>query len=597
MLGRLHIGVDDETVLNDAVKVRCNARDFDKSFDNRRVEKAIRRDNWNKRTSTLTLGGQSLLFYLPLYPALRKMLKFSKSNRIETFLFCRSSLKRTLTTSSLSTSSFLQPVYSASGQRPFFPFSLSQKRYASGGSNSGGAQPNSSGIISFNLPDIGEGIAEVEVLKWYVTPGTKIAQFDKLLEVQSDKATVDITSRYDGTVHKLYYKPGDMAKTGSVLLEIKLSAASMASYDVQSSSIQDVAVQANSSSATENSSISSDVARTRGIATPAVRHIAKQHGLSLTDVVGTGKGGRVTKDDLLKVIEGKETTDNVAQSNVVDTSDSSSSTASVVSSADSLQSASPINLSTISQDSSVPIRGLQRIMVKSMTSSWSTIPHFGLGDEVIMDKLMAMRNELRPTALTLGIKKLTYLPFLIKATSLSLTAYPQLNAQLSTAGDALIHRGTHNIGIAMDTPRGLIVPNVKAVQARSILDIALELARLQQLAVQGKLGEADLSDTTFSLSNVGTIGGTYASPIIPLPNVGIGALGRIAKQPRFSSTLPGALKGSNADNEDDDIVAAHVMQISWSADHRVIDGATLARFSNSWKGYVESPSTMIAMMR
>jgi len=527
------------------------------------------------------------------------MLKFSNSFRNN--LGPRNFKRRSLPPA-VGSSLFQLPSFVVSDLSPFNLIS-SHRRYASGGGNSGAAQPNSSGIISFNLPDIGEGIAEVEVLKWYVTPGTKIAQFDKLLEVQSDKATVDITSRYDGTVHKLLYKPGDMAKTGSVLLEIKLSASSLATYDVQSSTSQDLSVQSNASNAAEISTNASDVARTRGIATPAVRHIAKQHGLSITNVVGTGKGGRVTKDDLLKVIESKEasTTTQVEDTNTASVSStSSSSSASSVSSTEILQSSLPINLASISQDSSVPIRGLQRIMVKSMTASWATIPHFGLCDEVIMDKLMVVRNELRPIALSLGIKKLTYLPFLIKATSLSLTAYPQLNSQLSTTGDTLLHRGPHNIGIAMDTPRGLIVPNVKAVQSRSVLDIALELARLQQLAVQGKLGEADLSDTTFSLSNVGTIGGTYASPIIPLPNVGIGALGRIAKQPRFKSTLPGAVKATttaNDDDDDDELVAAHVMQISWSADHRVIDGATLARFSNSWKGYVESPATMMAMMR
>jgi 2-oxoisovalerate dehydrogenase E2 component (dihydrolipoyl transacylase) len=479
-------------------------------------------------------------------------------------------------------------------------FLSTTRRYASsGGGNSSGAQPNSSGIISFNLPDIGEGIAEVEVLKWYVTPGTKIAQFDKLLEVQSDKATVDITSRYDGTVHKLLYKPGDMAKTGSVLLEIKLSPSSLATYDGHTSNTPEITptTQSTATSSVETPSSSNDSSRTRGIATPAVRHIAKQHGLSVSNVIGTGKGGRVTKDDLLKVIEGKESEITSSEESKTASTRPSISLESTEQSLLPPQSFSPISISSNAQDSSVPIRGLQRIMVKSMSASWSTIPHFGLCDEVIMDKLMTVRNELRPIALTMGIKKLTYLPFLIKATSLALSSYPQLNAQLSAAGDSLLHRGSHNIGIAMDTPRGLIVPNVKAVQSRSVFDIALELARLQLLAQQGKLGESDLSDTTFSLSNVGTIGGTYASPIIPLPNVGIGALGRIAKQPRFASTLPGASIDSKDADDEDDIVAAHVMQISWSADHRVIDGATLARFSNNWKGLIEAPATMLAKLR
>jgi 2-oxoisovalerate dehydrogenase E2 component (dihydrolipoyl transacylase) len=256
----------------------------------------------------------------------------------------------------------------------------------------------------------------------------------------------------------------------------------------------------------------------------------------------------------------------------------------------------------------VPVRGLQRIMVKTMTQSWQQVPHFGLCDEVHMDALIAARDELRAAAAARGLAKLTFLPLLVKAASLALSSFPQLNAQLLGAGGAggaeleLLLRGPHNIGIAMDTPRGLIVPCVKGVQARSVLEVAHELQRLQALAREGKLGEADLSDSTFSLSNVGAIGGTYASPIIPLPNVAIGALGRVAKLPRFASTLPAGSRpppsfSAFSGAAEDRLVAASVMSVSWSADHRVVDGATLARFSNAFKGFVEAPSSMLAEMR
>ena len=234
-------------------------------------------------------------------------------------------------------------------------------------------------------------------------------------------------------------------------------------------------------------------------------------------------------------------------------------------------------------------------MVKSMTQAWD-VPHFGYCDEIIMDKLIELRHTLKHTATSKNIK-LTYLPFLIKALSLALSEYPVLNSSLSNDQQELLIRGVHNIGIAMDTPRGLIVPNVKSVQTRSIFDIAYELNRLQLLASNGKLDTPDLSDTTFSLSNIGTIGGTYASPVIPAPNVAIGALGRLMKVPRYASTLPGSKHSKNTEDITDPIVPVHIMPVSWAADHRVIDGATMARFSNAWKGYIEHPSTMLAQLR
>ena len=148
----------------------------------------------------------------------------------------------------------------------------------------------------------------------------------------------------------------------------------------------------------------------------------------------------------------------------------------------------------------------------------------------------------------------------------------------------------------MDTPRGLLVPNVKGVQGRTVMEIAGELARLQALAAAGKLGADDLADGTFTLSNIGTIGGTYASPVLFAPQVAIGALGKIARLPRYASTLPSAAaRGVGADLHD--LVPAHILYVSWAADHRVVDGATMARFSNAFKGFVESPSSMLAHLR
>ena len=186
----------------------------------------------------------------------------------------------------------------------------------------------------------------------------------------------------------------------------------------------------------------------------------------------------------------------------------------------------------LAADRRVPVRGMQRAMVKAMSAAWA-VPHMGLCDEVSVDALMSLRGELRAPAAARGVAKLTFLPLLVKAASLALVQHPVMNAQLVLSGGGgggggqdgsadeatLVYRSAHNIGIAMDSPRGLVVPCVRDAQRLSVLEIARELLRLQALAAAGKLGERELADVTFSLSNIGSIGGTYASPIIPRPNV------------------------------------------------------------------------------
>jgi len=171
------------------------------------------------------------------------------------------------------------------------------------------------------------------------------------------------------------------------------------------------------------------------------------------------------------------------------------------------------------------------------------------------------------------------MPFIVKAASLALTEYPLINSSINLENETVTYKHNHNIGVAMDTAQGLLVPNIKAVQNLSVFEIAAELTRLHQVGLAGKLSAQDLTGGTFSLSNIGSIGGTYASPVILPPEVAIGALGKLRKLPRF-----------NANGE---VYAATIMNVSWSADHRLLDGATVARFSNTWKDYLENPARMV----
>jgi len=207
------------------------------------------------------------------------------------------------------------------------------------------------------------------------------------------------------------------------------------------------------------------------------------------------------------------------------------------------------------------------------------VPHFAYCDEVRMDAVMAMRLELKELAAKYGVPKFTLMPILLKATSLALSEFPILNSSIAADGTSYTMHGTHNIGLAMDTPNGLLVPNVKDVRSKSLLEIAAELQRLQADASVGKLGIADLKGGTFSLSNIGNLGGTYTGPVINLPEVAIAGLGKTRPSPRYDAS--------------GNLVKMSMMQVSWSADHRIIDGATMARFSNAWIGYLESPTTML----
>jgi 2-oxoisovalerate dehydrogenase E2 component (dihydrolipoyl transacylase) len=238
-------------------------------------------------------------------------------------------------------------------------------------------------------------------------------------------------------------------------------------------------------------------------------------------------------------------------------------------------------------------------MFKAMTRSLQ-IPHFGYSDEIIMTACHQLRNQINESLAKnsngSGLIKISYMPILIKALSTALRDFPILNACIIDGHDPttakLQYREAHNIGIAMDTPAGLVVPNIKWVQNKSILEIAEELRRLQQAGKKNALQPSDFADGTISFSNIGVIGGTYLSPVLVSSEMCIGAIGKIQRLPRFESVMD-PVTGELVEK----VVAQQVMNASWSADHRVIDGATMARFSETWKQLIENPSMFLARMK
>lgn len=231
-------------------------------------------------------------------------------------------------------------------------------------------------------------------------------------------------------------------------------------------------------------------------------------------------------------------------------------------------------------------------MVKSMTAALQ-VQHLTYSDELIVDQLLGIRDDLKAEGKKIGVK-VSIMPLIIKATSLALLQFPMLNATVNNDCSEMIYHSSHNIGIAMDTANGLVVPVIRSVQNKSIFEIARELNALQEAALDGRLVEQQLSGGTFTLSNIGSIGGTYAVPVLLVPQVAIAAIGKQRIVPRYFDK-----EGRSPAQRSDIFGGAAVvkpttiMNVSWSADHRVVDGATVAKFSNVWKVFLERPSTML----
>ncbi|XP_075226755.1 dihydrolipoamide branched chain transacylase E2 [Lycorma delicatula] len=425
--------------------------------------------------------------------------------------------------------------------------------------------------VQFCLSDIGEGIREVTLKLWHVKINDKVSQFDNICEVESDKATVTITSRYDGVIKKIYYDINDIANVGKPLVDIEIedsvndeSVVVVETEDIKNEeekvltrdkssdivksddNLSEKIISDNQSSVVFNNNENEPVLWNKSLATPAVRRIAMQYNVKLSDVTATGKNNRVLKEDILAYLDNREK-----------------------------QSKTNLVGSSITDKCEIkPVTRIMKTMIKTMTQS-NYIPTFGYSDDLDFSKLAEIRIKL----LQLNDTKMTYLPFILKAISIGLFKYPILNSSLDEKFENIIYKSYHNIGIAVDSPSGLIVPNIKNVDKLSILEISKEIQRLQKSAYDGTLKPIDLTNGTFSVSNIGAVGGIQGLPLILPPEVAIIAVGRVQKLPRFDSN--------------NQIIAKHIVNFTFSADHRIIDGATVSRFTNLVKKYLENPELLL----
>ncbi|GJS89417.1 lipoamide acyltransferase component of branched-chain alpha-keto acid dehydrogenase complex, mitochondrial [Tanacetum coccineum] len=376
------------------------------------------------------------------------------------------------------------------------------------------------GIVDVPLAQTGEGIAECELLKWFVN------------------------------------------EVGETLLQLTVDDTSISS-DASETSL--------GSETSDSDDEKSEFKKSGGLSTPAVRSLAKQHGIGLDDVIGTGKQGRILKEDVLKygvekgIIEDKPGIFNPGSIEPMEGPEEK-----LHEIADSIY-----------HDKTLTLRAYQRAMVKSMTAA-ASVPHFHYVEELNCDGLVQLKTAFQK-ANTDPDLKFTFLPILIKSLSLALTTHPLVNSTFNLANYEVTLKGHHNIGIAMATPSGLVVPNIKNIQTLSILEITKELSRLQKLAMANKLPPADISGGTITLSNIGSIGGKYGSPLINVPEVAIIALGRIQKVAQFK--------------DDGTAYPVSIMTVNIAADHRILDGANVALFCKDWKLYIEKPELLLLHMR
>ena len=319
------------------------------------------------------------------------------------------------------------------------------------------------------------------------------------------------------------------------------------------------------------------IAANKSLATPSVRRVSRELNVDITQVNGTGKDGRVLKEDVLayhRALESGAAPEPVENANTV-----------------SPASAAAVAPAPVSQEEVLqPLTPLQSQMFKTMTNSLA-IPHFLYTDEVQLDRLTALRTRFNTLLASSepDLGKISYMPFFIKALSAAVAEYPIINSRVtadSTGKPALATRTFHNIGVAMATPAGLFVPNIKNVDRLSIIEVARELARLQVAAKTGRFAAADLRGGTISLSNIGNVGGTYLAPVVVDSEVAILGLGQARVLPRYRDT-----------KNPTEIVPTQVVNTSWSGDHRVLDGVTMARTADRFKRIVEDPELLLLSLK
>lgn len=402
----------------------------------------------------------------------------------------------------------------------------------------------------FKFPDIGEGITEGEIIKWLVKEGEAVKEDQSLAEIETDKAIVEMPSPYSGTVLKLHFKEKDIVKVGQVLVTIGVKDEKIIPAAKEAAALDEARTPETSSPAP---SVVGEIRESPDeirdiLATPQVRRLALKLNIDLKAVQGTGPQGRITEEDVKRFMTAPE---------------------------ERIEKKAAVKIKAkfdfYGALDRIPLRGIRRATAKRMSESVSKAAHVTHFDEADVTELAKIRSDLKHY-IEKKAKNITYLPFIIKAVIAALKKHPFLNSSLDDEEEEIIVKNYYNIGIAVDVPDGLIVPVIKAADQKSLFELAEEILQLAESAKKRSLDLADLKGGTFSITNVGMIGGEFATPIINYPEVAILATLRIKDKMRVE-------KGTAA--------VRTILPLCLSFDHRVIDGAEAARFMNDLIQYLQ----------
>lgn len=410
-------------------------------------------------------------------------------------------------------------------------------------------------IYTFHLPDIGEGVVEGEVVEWLKQEGDSVLQDEPVVTVMTDKATVELPAPYPGKIHKHYYKPGEIAIKDQPLYDIALQEEQNISSEIpssgrQSSEFKSAKHQEGKPIKTSGQRKKTEAGKKEAIkAIPKIRHEAKEWNIDLKQISGTGQEGRITTEDLHRALPQQQTPA-------------------------SHQLSSPFNLSG---DEEQPLIGVRGLMARKMNETH--IPQFSYFEQADATRLIQLRHNLKHQAHEEGIG-LSFMPFFIRALSLTIAQYPQINASLDMkAGKAFLHK-QHNIGIAMATSQGLIVPVLKEVEKMNLNQLVSEYETLKARAIAGKLSSNDMKEATITISNFGVLegDGLWATPMISIPEVAILAIAKMRKM---------------AIVKEEQVVPQETIPLSWSFDHRLIDGDLAARISHHYCSLLRNPASLL----
>ncbi|AWV40464.1 dihydrolipoamide acetyltransferase family protein [Bacillus sp. FSL W8-0445] len=425
--------------------------------------------------------------------------------------------------------------------------------------------------FEFKLPDIGEGIHEGEIVKWFVKPNDEVNEDDVLAEVQNDKAVVEIPSPVKGKVLELKVEEGTVATVGQTIITFDapgyedLQFKGDESGEAKAEEAEKQETDAPAEAAEANEQADADPNK-RVIAMPSVRKYAREKGVDIVNVSGSGKNGRVLKEDIDSFLNGGTA------------GDAKAAQAEEKAEPAAQQPAAAVQVPEGEfPETREKMSGIRKAIAKAMVNSKHTAPHVTLMDEVDVTNLVVHRKQFKQVAADQGIK-LTYLPYVVKALTSALKKYPVLNTSIDDNTDEVIQKHYYNIGIAADTEKGLLVPVVKNADRKAIFEISNEINELATKAREGKLAPAEMKGASCTITNIGSAGGQWFTPVINHPEVAILGIGRIAEK---------------AVVRDGEIVAAPVLALSLSFDHRMIDGATAQNALNHIKRLLNDPQLIL----